>query len=64
MNPATGEAVPDGEAGELVLTNLGRVGSPLIRYRTGDLVRVATSLDPAGRRTWAPVAGWHPGPDR
>ena len=27
-------------SGELVLTNLGRVGSPLIRYRTGDLVRV------------------------
>jgi phenylacetate-CoA ligase len=29
----------DGEVGELVLTNLGRVGSPLIRYRTGDMVR-------------------------
>jgi phenylacetate-CoA ligase len=28
-----------GEVGELVVTNLGRVGSPLIRYRTGDLVR-------------------------
>jgi phenylacetate-CoA ligase len=28
-----------GEAGELVLTNLGRTGSPIIRYRTGDLVR-------------------------
>jgi phenylacetate-CoA ligase len=25
--------------GELILTNLGRIGSPLIRYRTGDLVR-------------------------
>ena len=29
----------EGESGELVLTTLGRVGSPLIRYRTGDLVR-------------------------
>lgn len=29
-----------GDVGELVLTNLGRVGSPVIRYRTGDLVRV------------------------
>ena len=29
-----------GEVGELVLTNLARTGSPLIRYRTGDLVRV------------------------
>jgi len=31
---------PVGEVGELVLTNLGRAGSPLIRYRTGDLVRM------------------------
>jgi phenylacetate-CoA ligase len=30
---------PDGAVGELVITNLGRIGSPLIRYRTGDLVR-------------------------
>jgi phenylacetate-CoA ligase len=29
----------DGEVGELVLTNLGRAGSPLIRYRTGDVVK-------------------------
>ena len=28
--------------GELVLTNLGRLGSPLIRYRTGDMVQRAT----------------------
>lgn len=31
--------VAPGEVGELVLTTLGRVGSPLLRYRTGDLVR-------------------------
>lgn len=31
--------VPPGETGELVLTNLGRLGSPLLRYRTGDIVR-------------------------
>lgn len=30
--------VPDGTRGELVVTNLGRAGSPLIRYRTGDIV--------------------------
>jgi phenylacetate-CoA ligase len=29
------------ETGELVLTNLGRTGSPLLRYRTGDIVRRA-----------------------
>jgi phenylacetate-CoA ligase len=31
------------DRGELVLTNLGRVGSPLIRYRTGDIVQRAAS---------------------
>ena len=36
---ATGQAVQPGEKGELVLTNLGRTGSPLLRYRTGDLVQ-------------------------
>jgi phenylacetate-CoA ligase len=30
--------VADGERGELVVTNLGRAASPLIRYRTGDIV--------------------------
>ena len=38
---ATGQPVPPGEIGELWLTPLGRIGSPLIRYRTGDLVRAA-----------------------
>ncbi len=33
--------MPRGVTGELVLTNLGRVGSPLLRYRTSDLVRAA-----------------------
>src|SRR5262249_60113538 len=33
-----GRAAP-GAIGELVVTNLGRTGSPVIRYRTGDLVR-------------------------
>ena len=36
-----GNAVLPGETGELVLTTLGRIGSPLIRYRTGDLVKAA-----------------------
>lgn len=39
IDPATGLPVAEGEPGELVLTNLGRLGSPLIRYRTGDVVR-------------------------
>src|SRR5262249_4263698 len=40
IDVATGINVATGMPGELVLTNLGRRGSPLIRYRTGDLVRV------------------------
>jgi phenylacetate-CoA ligase len=35
----TGGPASDGELAELVLTSLGRVGSPVVRYRTGDLVR-------------------------
>jgi phenylacetate-CoA ligase len=35
--------VADGEMGELVLTNLGRTASPVIRYRTGDVVRPRTA---------------------
>jgi phenylacetate-CoA ligase len=34
-----GAAVASGQTGELVLTTLGRTGSPVLRYRTGDLVR-------------------------
>jgi len=41
IDPETGNAVAPGAAGELVLTNLGRLGSPLLRYRTGDLVQRA-----------------------
>lgn len=40
LQPGSTAEVNRGEVGELVLTNLGRHGSPLIRYRTGDLVRL------------------------
>jgi phenylacetate-CoA ligase len=39
IDPQTGAPAAPGERGELVLTNLGRLGSPLLRYRTGDLVQ-------------------------
>jgi phenylacetate-CoA ligase len=39
IDPTSGEPILPGQAGELVLTNLGRLGSPLLRYRTGDLVQ-------------------------
>lgn len=38
LKPGEEAGAAEGEVGELVLTNLGRAGSPLIRYRTGDLV--------------------------
>ncbi len=40
----TGTPAAEGELAELVLTNLGRTGSPIIRYRTGDLVRPTWQL--------------------
>lgn len=39
LDPVTGKEVADGACGELVLTNLTRTASPLLRYRTGDWVR-------------------------
>jgi phenylacetate-CoA ligase len=49
IDPHTLQAVPDGTPGELVLTNLGRLGSPLIRYRTGDQVRLQRGVEHQGR---------------
>jgi phenylacetate-CoA ligase len=39
IDPRTEKPVAGGETGELVLTTLDRIGSPLLRYRTGDLVQ-------------------------
>ena len=49
IDPATGSPIPEGQAGELVLTNLGRWGSPMIRYRTGDQARLVRSRCACGR---------------
>ncbi|MBI2371898.1 MAG: AMP-binding protein [Deltaproteobacteria bacterium] len=49
LNPETGEPVKEGARGELVVTNLGRLGMPLIRYRTGDLVELTRERCPCGR---------------
>jgi len=46
IDPGSGSP---GEEGELVVTNLGRTGSPVIRYRTGDRVRLSSSPCPCGR---------------
>ena len=37
--------------GELVLTNLGRIGSPVVRYRTGDVGRLCAAGCPCGQST-------------
>jgi phenylacetate-CoA ligase len=47
VDPATGEAMPDGQAGELVFTSLTKEALPVIRYRTRDL----TALLPGTART-------------
>ncbi|WP_405748086.1 phenylacetate--CoA ligase PaaK [Streptomyces canus] len=40
VDPITGEALPDGERGELVFTSLTKEAMPVIRYRTRDLTRL------------------------
>jgi len=49
IDPETGERVPDGEEGELVLTTLCRQATPLLRYRTRDLTMVLPEPCPCGR---------------
>jgi phenylacetate-CoA ligase len=55
IDPETGNVVTHGK-GELVITNLGRTGSPLFRYRTGDLVEAEQSPHPSGRE-WLRLKG-------
>ena len=50
VNPDTGEVLPDGETGELVLTTLRKQGAPLIRYRTHDLTRIVPGTCACGSR--------------
>ncbi len=49
VNPLTLEPVSDGQPGELVITNLGRAASPVIRYRTGDIVVPRSDACACGR---------------
>jgi phenylacetate-CoA ligase len=58
VHPLTGAALQPAEPGELVLTTLDRVGSPLLRYRTGDLVKPRPhSLCACGRHELALEGG-------
>ena len=49
LNPETGEPVPDGQPGELVLTTLCREAMPLLRYRTRDVTSLIAEPCPCGR---------------
>jgi phenylacetate-CoA ligase len=56
VDSESGGPVGDGEPGELVVTNLGRTASPVLRYRTGDVV-IRSSEPCACGRTWARLQG-------
>ncbi len=49
VDPESGRALPEGERGELVLTNLTREGMPLLRYRTRDITSLRSAPCPCGR---------------
>jgi phenylacetate-CoA ligase len=49
INPDTGEVLPHGEQGELVITTITKEGIPMIRYRTRDITRLITEPCICGR---------------
>ncbi|MDD5599194.1 MAG: phenylacetate--CoA ligase [Victivallaceae bacterium] len=49
INPGSGEPLPEGETGELVLTTLVSRAMPLIRYRTGDITGIMPGKCECGR---------------
>lgn len=56
VRPGTGDPVPDGEVGEVVITSFNP-DYPLIRFATGDMSAVLTSVSPCGR-TNTRIKGW------
>ena len=55
VDPESGEVVPDGEWGELVLTTLTKQAMPVLRYRTGDITRILPDPGPPDRH-WTRIA--------
>ena len=49
IDPKSGEVLPEGEFGELVITTLNKAAAPLIRYRTHDLTRIIPHKCSCGR---------------
>ncbi|MDO9525418.1 MAG: AMP-binding protein, partial [Gemmobacter sp.] len=56
VRPGTGDPVPDGEVGEVLVTTLNR-DYPLIRFATGDLSAVLPGQSPCGRTNMR-IKGW------
>jgi phenylacetate-CoA ligase len=48
-DPETGKVLPEGEAGELVITTLTKQALPMLRYRTRDITRITTAPCDCGR---------------
>ena len=57
IDPITGEPLPDGEEGELVLTSITREAMPVLRYRTRDLTRLLPGTARPGMRRMAKITG-------
>ena len=49
IDPDTGQPVPEGRSGELVITTLTKEALPMLRYRTRDITRVTTAACDCGR---------------
>ena len=49
VDPETGEVLPDGETGELILTTLSKAATPMIRYRTRDITWLNREVCACGR---------------
>jgi phenylacetate-CoA ligase len=56
VRPGTGDPVPEGEVGEIVITSLN-TDYPMIRFGTGDLSAVLPGISPCGR-TNTRIKGW------
>ena len=59
IDPATGEVLPYGEKGEVVITTLAKEAMPVIRYRTRDISYLIPDSCECGRTNWrlAPIQG-------
>jgi phenylacetate-CoA ligase len=57
VRPGTGDPVPEGEVGEVVVTTLVNADYPLVRFGTGDLSAVLPGRSPCGR-TNVRIKGW------